>query len=106
VLAGRVAEALAEVAELTKSSNWPAPGWYDFVCVYAVATGKIADKKQEYADRAMELLRQAIRAGYKDAAQIKKDVALDPLRDRADFKKLLTELEAKPERAPPPKEKK
>ena len=81
--AGRVAEAVAEVAELTQSSNWNAGEWYDFACVYAVASGKIADKKQEYADRAMELLRTAVQAGYKNAAHMKKDTDLDPLRKRA-----------------------
>jgi serine/threonine protein kinase/tetratricopeptide (TPR) repeat protein len=94
VSAGRVAEAVAEVAELTQSSKWNAGQWYDFACVYAVASGKIADKKQEYADRAMELLRKAVQAGWKDAAHMAKDSDLDPLRDREDFKKLMAELQA------------
>ena len=59
----------------------------------AVAGGKIADKKQQYADRAMELLRKAVKAGYKDAAHMKKDTDLDALRGREDFKKLLAELD-------------
>ena len=84
---------MAEVAELTKTPFWPAPQWYDFACVYAVASGKIADKKDEYAKRAVELLQQAVKAGYKDAAHMKRDTDLDPLRDRADFKKMLAELE-------------
>ena len=79
---------------MTKASNWTAGQWYDFACVYAVASAKIADKKQEYADRAMELLRQAVKAGYKDAAHMAKDPDLDPLRDREDFQKLLAELQA------------
>ena len=91
--AGIVAEAVAEVAELTKSSKWTAGQWYDFACIYAVASGKIADKKQEYADRAMELLKKAVKLGYKDAAHLKTDTDLDPLREREDFKKLLAELE-------------
>ena len=86
---------LAEVAELTKNALWPAGQWYDFACVYAVASGKVADKKQEYADRAMELLQKAVKAGYKDAAHMKTDTDLDPLRGRDDFKKLLAELSAK-----------
>jgi eukaryotic-like serine/threonine-protein kinase len=92
--AGLVAEAVAEVAELTKSSNWNANQWYDFACIYAVASGKIADEKQEYADRAMELLRKAVKAGYKDAAHMAKDTDLDSLRGREDFKKLMAELGA------------
>jgi serine/threonine protein kinase len=108
--AGMVAEAVAEVAELTKLPNWNAGRWYDFACVYAVASGKIADKKAEYADRAMELLAKAVKAGYKDVANMKKDTDLDPLREREDFKTLMAELEKKyppsKEAAPMPKEKK
>jgi hypothetical protein len=43
------------------------------------------------ADRAMAWLQQAVAAGYKDAATMKKDKDLDALRDRADFKKLLAD---------------
>jgi serine/threonine protein kinase/tetratricopeptide (TPR) repeat protein len=90
--AGQVAEAMAEVAELSKNPNWNARWWYDFGCVYAIASGKFADKRQEYADRAMELLQQAVKAGYRDAAHIKQDSDLDSLRGRDDFKQLLAEL--------------
>ncbi len=93
--AGLVAEAAVDVEELTKASKWSAGQWYDFACVFAVASGKIADKKLEYADRAMELLHRAVKTGYKDGAHMKKDTDLDPLRGREDFKKLLEELEAK-----------
>jgi eukaryotic-like serine/threonine-protein kinase len=106
--AGMLAEAVAEVAELTKSGNWNANQLYNFACIHAVASGKIADKKTEYADRAMELLQKAIKAGYKDVAQMKKDTDLNALREREDFKKLLADLEKamqKPE-APKPPEKK
>jgi len=91
--AGMVAEAVAEVRELTKIPGTPAPILFDYACVYAVASGKFADKQAEYADRAMELLRQAVKAGYKDAARLKHDTALDPLRDRDDFKALLTQVQ-------------
>ena len=56
-----VAEAVAEVAELTKTAVWSVGQWYDFACVYSVASGKIADKRTEYADRAMELLQKAVK---------------------------------------------
>ena len=49
------------------------------------------------ADRAMAWLRQAIAAGYNNAALMKKDSDLDALRDRADFQRLLAELETKRE---------
>jgi tetratricopeptide (TPR) repeat protein len=94
VHAGRIAEAVADVAELMKDEGWEADQWYDFACVYAVASGTIADKKQEYADRAMELLRKAVLTGYKNAAHLGKQRDLNSLRGRDDFKKLLAELEA------------
>jgi len=91
--AGQVAEAIAEVADLI-SSGGENHGWYDFACVYAVASGKSPDKKQQYADRAMELLRKAVQAGFKDGPHMAKDPDLDLLRNREDFKKLLEELKA------------
>jgi eukaryotic-like serine/threonine-protein kinase len=97
VRAGQVAEAVAEVAALTKTPSWNAGQWYDFACVYSLASGKSADKKREYSDRAMELLRKAVKAGFKDAGHMKKDTDLGPLRGREDFKKLLGELEQKAE---------
>jgi hypothetical protein len=98
---GLVAEAVAEVAELTKSPNVTADQRYNFVCFYALASGKLTDKKQEYGDRAMELLHKAVSAGYKDAVHMTKDTDLDPLCEREDFKKLLADLE----KQKPPKEK-
>jgi hypothetical protein len=43
----------------------------------------------------MDLLRQAVKAGFKDAGQIKKDTDLAPLCGRQDLQKLLAELEPK-----------
>ena len=43
----------------------------------------------------MELLDKAVQAGYKDAGHMKKHTDLDPLRARADFKKLIAEVEKK-----------
>ncbi len=93
VQAGQVAEALAEVAALTKAGGWNGAQWYDFACAYAVASGKSAGKKLEYADRAIALLQKAVRAGYRDAAHMAKDSDLDSLRKREDFKKLLAALQ-------------
>ena len=97
--AGQVAEAVAEVADLTKSPNWNTDQLYNFACVYALASGKITNKKAEYANRAMELLSKVVKAGYKDTAHMKKDTDLDPLRGREDFKKLIAELEKPPKAA-------
>ena len=91
--AGHVLEGVGEITELIQAGGWNARQWYDFACVYAVASGKSADKKQQYADRAMELLRKSVQAGYKNGAHMATDTDLVPLRNRGDFKKLLTELE-------------
>jgi hypothetical protein len=48
-----------------------------------------------HADRALALLVQAIAKGFGDTAELKASDAYDPLRERADFKKLLADLEAK-----------
>jgi hypothetical protein len=48
---------------------------------------------QFYGDAAMMMIRHAVSKGYKDAAQMKTDTELDPLRQREDFKKLISELE-------------
>ncbi|MFO0850363.1 MAG: serine/threonine-protein kinase [Gemmataceae bacterium] len=101
--AGQVAEAVADVAELTKGSGWDANQWYDFACVYAVASSKLADKREEYARRAVVLLQRAVKAGYKNAAHLAKDPDLDPLRGRLDFRWLLASLPKPPEAAPRPR---
>jgi serine/threonine protein kinase/tetratricopeptide (TPR) repeat protein len=46
------------------------------------------------ADWAMAWLKQAVAAGYKNAVQLKQDRALDALRGRADFARLVTLLES------------
>ncbi len=98
--AGRALDALAEVTELTKTANWTARDWYDFACVYGVASRQQPD----YADPAMNLLHKAAKAGFTDAARLKQDADLDALRGRADFQKLLAERENRPEVAPPPRQ--
>jgi serine/threonine protein kinase len=104
VKAGQVAEAVAEVAELMKLPGVPASALHDFARVYAIASGKNAGKKTEYADRAMDMLQKAVQVGYIDAAHLKMDTDLDAIRERDDFKKLIADLEkktpAKPEKQP------
>jgi hypothetical protein len=80
-----------------------ADSWYSFACFYAVASGEIADKKREYADRAMDLLQKAVKAGWNNAANMARDTDLDPLRGRYDFKKLLEELAKRRSEGPQPR---
>ncbi len=99
--AGEVERAVAEVAELRQMTGWTADQWYDLACVYSVASTKDAGQTRAHGDRAVELLRKAVAAGWSDAAHMKEDADLDPLRGRDDFRKLLAELEKK---FPPKKE--
>jgi hypothetical protein len=99
--AGAYSEAMAEFDELTKLPDWTVDQWYSFATVYAVASDKIADKKKEYADRAMVLLHKAVAAGFDQAASMAKDTNLDSLRDREDFKKLVDSLPKSPAPAKP-----
>ncbi len=48
-----------------------------------------------FADQSMAMLRDAVAKGWRDAAAMKGDAELDPLRKREDFQKLLAEMEAK-----------
>jgi eukaryotic-like serine/threonine-protein kinase len=51
-----------------------------------------AGEARSRADRAMEALRRAVAAGYRDQARMRVDTDLDPLRDREDFRLLLMDL--------------
>jgi hypothetical protein len=75
--------------------------WYNVVCVYARASGKVADRREKYADRALVLLQEAARKRYQNAEHARKDPDLDPLRDRDDFKRWLAELERNAPKTPP-----
>ena len=91
-----------------KLNRTDADSLYNAACFRAVtaavqAKNPAADSRRagiakDDADRAMQWLHKAVQAGYKDAAHMKKDPDLDPLRERADFKKLVAELEAKAEK--------
>jgi tetratricopeptide (TPR) repeat protein len=80
---------------------------YKTACFRAVTAAvlRAADKSTSAAhqadaeaDRGMAWLKQAVAAGYKDAAHMKQDKDLDSLHARADFKKLVAELERLKER--------
>jgi tetratricopeptide (TPR) repeat protein len=55
---------------------------------------------ESYGNTAMDRLRTAVNKGYKDVAHLKEDKDLDPMRSRADFQKLLQELEKETSLAP------
>ena len=65
-------------------------------------TGVSAAEAISEADAAMALLKKAVNTGYRSADTFRTEDALDPLRRRDDFKRLLHELE-KPSPAKPEK---
>jgi hypothetical protein len=98
IRAGMVDEAVAEVEELTvhdgpatRSREWNILDYYTLACVYALASSKIAAQQQAWEDRAIELLRHSVRAGWNDPAQMVRDSDLAPLREREDFRELISE---------------
>jgi serine/threonine protein kinase/tetratricopeptide (TPR) repeat protein len=50
---------------------------------------------EDYARRAVERLREAVRAGFRDGKKIQTDGDLATLRSRADFQELLTEIQTR-----------
>lgn len=93
---GKVAEGIERISELAKLPGADAELWYEYACAYSLAAKLLPEKQQEYSDRAMELLQEAVKAGHENAARISKDSDLKPLRDRNDFKKIISDLEAQP----------
>jgi serine/threonine protein kinase/tetratricopeptide (TPR) repeat protein len=97
VRAGAVAEAVTEVNELATRNTGPAGLFYDGACVCALASTCVKDdppRTEEYAARAVALLRQALAQGYNNLPHLKKDPDLAPLRLRADYRVLLEEFQA------------
>jgi hypothetical protein len=97
-----------KTAELWESLHrTDARSLYNAACYRAVAAKVIratdsspagAQAFEAEANRAMAWLRQAIAAGYKKVAMLKQDSDLDALRDRADFRKVIADLEAQAEK--------
>lgn len=90
----RLAEALPELAELAQLTTWKADEWYGLACVFAVASTKVAERKEEFATQAMEFMRKAVAAGFKDTAHVAQNPSLDSLRARDDFAELLGKITA------------
>jgi tetratricopeptide (TPR) repeat protein len=79
------------------------PEWFDTACAHAAlaglagraGSGVSAAEAVTEADAAMALLRKAIEMGYRSPGVFRTEAALDPLRERRDFQKLLAGLEKK-----------
>ena len=98
VASARVAAEALEKKTLS-DSNW----LYNAACGRAIIAAAqmhqggpaAARLSKEEANRAMAWLTKAIAAGFAEAVLMRDDADLDPLRDRADFRKLLADMEAK-----------
>ena len=91
----QLADTIREVGGRIHSLTGIADQWYDLACVYALASVKIPNMQREYSDRAVQVLRKAIQAGFNDASHISKDKDLESLRSREDYQTLLDQLSAK-----------
>jgi tetratricopeptide (TPR) repeat protein len=105
---GGHALATAEAHALTSEPSVPGPACYNAACVYSLASAAVPRDAQllaaergalaeHYAVRALELLTRARDAGFFKTpaalANLKRDTDLDPLRSRAEFRKLLAALD-------------
>jgi serine/threonine-protein kinase len=103
LMLGDHAAASATAAELAAFASQSAKEAHDAAC-YLARCVKLAqtdpkltetlrkERAQAYGDRAMHLLRKAVDRGYKDVANLKTEADLEPLRSRADFPQLITDL--------------
>jgi hypothetical protein len=93
------AEAIARRDGLTNGNV------YDLACLCSRASAAAgrddrlspagrARLKAQHAERAMDFLKKAVAMGHSKPAFVRTDHDLDALRDRDDFRKLLTDLEA------------
>src|SRR5262249_36091063 len=57
-----------------------------------LSTSEQEARAKSYADRAMGLLREAIRRGYRDTKTLTTDSDFEPLRGRPDFQQLIRDL--------------
>jgi len=100
-------DAAKAIAELVALSPTSAPesvraGSFLVRCVpLAAADARLtefrrADLARAYADRAVELVREAVKRGYHDIEAVKTDHSFDVLRSRADFRDLLAGAVASP----------
>jgi tetratricopeptide (TPR) repeat protein len=96
--AAKVAEELPGVLPKTGQAFFDAARTLARCVPLAEKDAKLPEAKRKelakkYGDRAVELLRQAVAKGYRDAGPLRKDPAFAPLRSRADFQKVQAELE-------------
>jgi eukaryotic-like serine/threonine-protein kinase len=81
-------QSIAVLRELPK----PSPSdHYNIACYQSLLAGVVAAGSGE-ADNAMESLRRAVAAGWRDLTLMRKDSDLDSIRSRPDFQLLMLDL--------------
>jgi tetratricopeptide (TPR) repeat protein len=107
----RAIELVEPLPELTPRDHFNLARYHALLAAVAAdpGAGLAADTGAAEVDRAMTALRRAVATGFSGAVRVRTDPDLGILGSRADFQKLLRELEARfpppPEVAPPPREK-
>jgi serine/threonine-protein kinase len=100
-LLGRALRALGRADEAAGATRegmklWPRnPGeLYNVACEFALCIPIAKDEvgRARHAAEAMAALHDAVTAGWSDAAHTARDADLNPLHDRSDFRRLLSEL--------------
>ncbi len=87
-------EGMTQLLDREHAATWDQVDWYNFACAFAEGGRRLPARKEEMANRAMELLAQSIDSGFMDAAHIRRNDVFDWLRDRDDFRKLLLRIDS------------
>ncbi|MFO0880381.1 MAG: serine/threonine-protein kinase [Gemmataceae bacterium] len=97
------ARAVSDLNELAAEKKLPPDLRYDVACGFAVAAGKLpaGAEREKAATQALTQLRHIWKQGYfvpaPVRAHLKADADFAPLRERADFKQLMTDIDAQPQ---------
>ena len=106
-MAGDHKQAAVEAEQLNSDQETAGTTLYNLSCVFSLSAQAAADDQdlseeertrleEHYATRAIKLLTRAREKGFFNPLNVdhmKRDMDLDPIRSREDFKKLVAELE-------------
>ncbi len=98
---GQLHVSMITVGELFSLISRSGRHLFDTVCAHAVlanlagrpGSGVWASEGEEAGNKAMEWLQRAVASGFRNRNLLRIESALDPLRNRDDFKTLMAELE-------------
>lgn len=86
---GEIELAMIEVERLAQLENRNPKHWISFAKLYAIASEKLPDKKSQYGDQAVALIKKGIDLGFTDMAGLKADPELDTLKNRSEFSEIV-----------------